>query len=203
MALNFFKKLAFPCLAVIIFSCAKIGTPTGGPRDVTPPKVVSSKPTMNSLDFKGKKVEITFDEYVQLLDISKNFVISPPLKKMPMVIMRGKSVVIDLEADTLKQNTTYRFYFGNGIADNNERNILKNFEFVFSTGNTIDSLSFRGRVVDAFDHKPDKESYFVMLYSKFQDSIPRKQLPDYITKTDEKGFSPLRISGPIPLWFLL
>ena len=24
MALNFFKKLAFPCLAVIIFSCAKI-----------------------------------------------------------------------------------------------------------------------------------------------------------------------------------
>lgn len=188
MTVNILKKIAFLCfVALVFFACAKIGMPTGGPRDVTPPKVVESKPAMNSVNFDGKRITITFDEFVQLTDISKNFVISPPLKKKPAVVLRNKSIVIDLE-DTLKHNTTYRLYFGNAVADNNEKNILKNFEFVFSTGSVIDSLSLRGRVIDAFDHKPDKETYFVMLYNKFQDSIPRKHLPDYITKTDEHGF---------------
>ena len=146
---------------------------------MTPPKVVESTPAMNSLNFQGKKIEITFDEFIQLVDINKNFVMSPPLKKKPMVLMRNKNLILDLEED-LKPNTTYRLYFGNAIVDNNERNPLKDFDFVFSTGNIIDSLSLRGRIVDAFDHKPDKDSYFVMLYDKFQDSIPRKQLPQYI-----------------------
>jgi hypothetical protein len=187
MASNGFVKIVLSFIALIVVSCAKIGTPTGGPKDVTPPKVVESTPPMNSVNFKGKKIEITFDEFVQLVDINKNFVISPPMKKKPMVLMRNKSVIIDLE-ENLKPNTTYRLYFGNAIVDNNEKNQLKNFEFVFSTGNVVDSLSLRGRVVDAFDHKPDKDSYYVMLYDKFQDSIPRKQLPQYITKTDEKGW---------------
>jgi len=187
MTLNFCKKILFPCMAVIIYSCAKIGTPVGGPKDVTPPKVVESKPAMNSINFSGKKVEITFDEFVQLTDITKNFVISPPMKKRPQVLLRNKSVVVSME-EALKPNATYRLFFGNAVVDNNEKNQLKNFEFIFSTGNVVDSLSLRGRVMDAFDHTPDKDSYFVMLYSKSQDSIPRKQLPEYITKTDEKGW---------------
>ena len=187
MTLNFCKKILFPCMAVIIYSCAKIGAPVGGPKDITPPKVVESKPAMNSINFSGKKVEITFDEFVQLTDITKNFVISPPMKKRPQVLLRNKSVVVSME-EALKPNATYRLFFGNAVVDNNEKNQLKNFEFIFSTGNVVDSLSLRGRVMDAFDHTPDKDSYFVMLYSKSQDSIPRKQLPEYITKTDEKGW---------------
>lgn len=183
------KRIVFPFIAVIlIYSCAKIGVPSGGPKDVTPPKVVESVPAMNATDFKGKRIEITFDEFIQLIDIQKNFVISPPMKKKPSILMRNKSVIITPE-ESLKPNCTYRLFFGNAIVDNNEKNPLKNYEFVFSTGDKIDSLSLRGRVVDAFDHKPEaKESFFVMLYSKFQDTVPRRQLPEYITKTDEKGF---------------
>jgi hypothetical protein len=175
-------------IAISIYSCAKIGTPSGGPKDVTPPKVVESKPAMNAINFNGKKVVITFDEFVQLSDITKNFVASPPMKKRPSILLRNKSVIVELE-DSLKANSTYRLYFGNAIVDNNEKNPLKDYEFVFSTGNKIDSLSIRGRVIDAFDHKPEsKESFYVMLYNKFQDSIPRKILPEYITKTDDKGW---------------
>jgi len=182
------RKIVIPVILVVIFwACAKIGIPTGGAKDIIPPKVMESKPAINSVNFNGKKVEITFDEFVQLTDITKNFVISPPMKKAPLVILRNKSVVVTFD-ESLKQNSTYRLYFGNAIADLNEKNVLKNFEFVFSTGNIVDSLSLRGRVIDAFDHKPDKESYIVMLYDKFHDSIPRKQLPEYITKTDEHGF---------------
>lgn len=179
--------IAFLCAAFIVSGCAKVGTPTGGPKDVTPPRVVESTPAMNSTNFKGKKIEIKFDEFIQLIDINKNFVMSPPLKKKPMVMLRNKSIVVDLEEE-LQPNTTYRMYFSKAIVDNNEKNPLKNYEFVFSTGNVVDSLSLRGRVIDAFDHKTDKDGFFVMLYNKFQDSIPRKQLPQYITKTDENGW---------------
>jgi hypothetical protein len=174
-------------MTIIVIGCAKIGYPSGGPTDKTPPKVVESKPPMNSTRFIGKKVEITFDEFVQLVDLSKQFVVSPPMKKRPTPRLRSKNVVVDFE-DGLKDSTTYRLYFGNSIVDVNAGNPLKNFEFIFSTGDVIDSLSLRGRVVKAFDHIPDKDGVYVMLYDKFQDSIPRKQLPVYITKTDEKGW---------------
>ena len=189
MISKYIKLSGFLCMvAILMYGCAKIGVPTGGPKDITPPKVVESTPAMNAILFKGKRIEITFDEFVQLSDINKNFVASPPMKKRPSILLRNKSVVIDLE-ETLKPNSTYRFYFGNAIVDNNEKNPLKNYEFVFSTGDKIDSLSLHGRVLDSFDHKPEsKESFFVMLYNKFQDSIPRKVLPEYITKTDERGW---------------
>jgi hypothetical protein len=69
-----------------------------------------------------------------------------------------------------------------------ESNPYRNFDLVFSTGDYVDSLTLRGRVINAFDNKPDKDGLYVMLYSKFQDSIPRKQLPDYISKANEEGW---------------
>src|ERR1035437_803187 len=98
MISTFVKRIVFLfAIVVIYYGCAKIGVPTGGPKDVTPPKVVESNPTMNATEFRGKKVEITFDEFVQLIDINKNFVASPPMKKKPFILLRNKSVVISLE----------------------------------------------------------------------------------------------------------
>ena len=122
MISKYIKLSGFLCMvAILMYGCAKIGVPTGGPKDITPPKVVESTPAMNAILFKGKRIEITFDEFVQLSDINKNFVASPPMKKRPSILLRNKSVVIDLE-ETLKPNSTYRFYFGNAIVDNNEKN---------------------------------------------------------------------------------
>lgn len=174
-------------LIIHITGCAKIGAPTGGPIDITPPKVLQSTPARGATNYKGKDVEITFDEFFQLLDVNKQFVSSPPLKKTPLILIRGKNLVIRTE-EKLQDSSTYRYYFGDAIADLNQKNILKNYDFVFSTGGTIDSLSLRGRVVNAFDHLPDKDSYYVMLYDNYNDTIPRKTLPKYITKTDPQGW---------------
>ena len=196
-ALNFFDRLMnssfvkyctfLGIVSLVIYSCAKISAPTGGPKDITPPKVLESTPAMNSTKFEGQKIEITFDKFVQLKDLNKSLVVSPPMKKKPEVVIRGKSVVILLQED-LKPNTTYRFYFGDAIVDLHESNPYRNFDLVFSTGDYVDSLTLRGRVINAFDNKPDKDGLYVMLYSKFQDSIPRKQLPDYISKANEEGW---------------
>lgn len=176
-------------IIIIAFSCAVVRKPEGGPKDYTPPKMVSSDPQLNTVNFNKKRVILSFDEFIQLKDVQKWFVISPPFKKRVIPALRGNNKDILLEFnDDLKPNTTYTLNFGNSIVDLHEGNPLPNFTFSFSTGSMIDSLSITGMVVDAFNHLPEKEGIFVMLYPVANDSTPRKTLPSYIAKTNAKGW---------------
>ncbi|HNW99252.1 MAG TPA: Ig-like domain-containing protein [Bacteroidales bacterium] len=166
-------------------SCANIVTPSGGPRDVTPPMVVNSDPKMNTKNFEGKTVKISFNEFVQLNDIAKNVIISPFTEETPDIKIRGKSVVVEFN-DSLKSNTTYSVGFGNAIADITEKNILSNYRFVFSTGQNIDTLVIKGVVKNAFTQIPESD-VFVMLYTQYEDSVPLKKTPYYLAKTEADG----------------
>ena len=133
-------------LFVTLFNCANRGTPSGGPIDESPPIVISSKPENFSVNFTQNEIEIFFDEYIRLNNIQNELIISPPINPMPIIIPMSsakKSIVIS-DIDSLKENTTYSFNFGESIEDNNERNPLTNFKYVFSTGKYIDSLKLSG-----------------------------------------------------------
>ena len=140
----------FQLLIILISACAKISSPSGGPRDRLPPVVVKSIPVNGAKNFKGKSIAITFDEYVVLDNINEKFMVSPPMKKKPRVFIKGKSVNVEFD-EKLKDSTTYTFYFQDAIRDLNEGNILENYQFVFSTGPVIDSLSVTGNVYNAFN----------------------------------------------------
>ncbi len=172
-------------ITVYSIACATIATPSGGPKDITPPKMISSVPKDFSTNFTGNKLILTFDEYVALKTPEKFMLISPPLGKLPDIKLKGHNVVINLE-DSLRSNTTYNFYFGDAIVDITEGNPNKNFNFAFSTGPEIDSLSLSGIISDAFTRMPVKDA-LVMLYKDFSDSIPMKQIPTYISRTAENG----------------
>ncbi|MFZ4546418.1 MAG: Ig-like domain-containing protein [Bacteroidales bacterium] len=186
---GFFKQILkfFVPTSMVLYavSCATIVSPTGGPKDITAPKMLGSQPRNLSTNFKGEKIIINFDEYVQLKTPEKFLLISPPMGKMPDIKVKGRSVVIKLE-DSLRSNTTYNFYFGDAIVDNTEANPLTNFNFAFSTGPEIDSLSMTGNVTDAFTRMPVKAA-LVMLYNDFTDSVPMKQIPMYVSRTLENG----------------
>jgi hypothetical protein len=177
------------CLSAVlsvVYSCAKVGSPTGGPKDEIPPKIVESKPANYSTNFSSKRIEITFDEYIQLKNIYQELLISPPLKERSENKLRGKSLVIDLNNE-LKENTTYTLNFGNAICDNNEGNVLANYEFVISTGDHVDSMSVTGNLVNAFNLKPEEDPVFVMLYENLADSAPYIEIPSYLGKTNKDG----------------
>ena len=174
-------------LLFLAVNCAKRGSPTGGDKDITPPKIVKAEPPNNSINFNKKKIRIYFDEYVVLKDIQKQLIISPPLKQFPEITPQGSaSKYIDIKiSDTLASNTTYVFNFGQSITDNNEGNPYNFFSYVFSTGSYIDSLSVSGTIKDALKRKAD-DFVSVMLYrvdSTFTDSIIYKKPPTYITNT--------------------
>jgi hypothetical protein len=173
--------------AIIANRCAQIGTISGGPKDLDPPEMVRSTPKNFTTNFKGKKVKIDFNEYVQLKDVNQQFNISPPLKKKPLVSVFKKSVIVQY-TDTLKDSTTYTLNFGNSIVDNNEGNILRNFDFAFSTGSYVDSMCVRGKILDAFSLLPDKEPLLAMLYKSMEDSAPCKEVPLFTARTDKDGY---------------
>lgn len=171
---------------LLLAGCAQIVAPTGGPRDTTPPKITKTSPENNSSNFKEKtEIKISFDEFMVIDNPGEKVMISPPLKAAPTYKTSGKQLIIQFE-DTLKENTTYTMFFDNCIKDITESNSIPAFEYVFSTGNSIDSGQIAGKVIDALTLKPEQLVY-VMLYTENIDSLPSTQKPYYLTKTNDAG----------------
>jgi hypothetical protein len=178
-------RLGIMLLLVFLYACANVVAPTGGPRDEEPPVVIRSTPPNHSPNFTADQIRIYFDEFVELRNIRQQMLVSPPLAGLPDIRIRGRSVVIDIDEE-LRENTTYNFFFGDAIRDITEGNAIPNFQFVFSTGDYVDSLSVRGKVINAFTHEPE-DGVFVMMYDSIMDSIPYLERPVYLAKTDKDG----------------
>ncbi|PWA11376.1 Ig-like domain-containing protein [Flavobacterium laiguense] len=185
MLKNNFKYIPL-LLLILCVSCAKRGSITGGLKDTIAPTLKSSFPENYSVNFKGNKIKLVFDENIKLKNLNKQLIISPPMKNEPLIIPTTptKTLTITIN-DTLSPNTTYSLNFGQSIADNNEGNPFNQFKYVFSTGDYIDSLALGGRVKDAYNK--EVESFVsIMLYEaneKFNDSTIYKESPRYITNT--------------------
>lgn len=193
MLKNTSKYILF-LFVILLVSCAKRGSITGGLKDTISPSLRTSFPENFNTNFKDKQIKLEFDEIVILKNILKQLVISPPMKYEPLIIPTTASKYITIKIkDTLLPNTTYSFNFGQSITDNNEGNPLNQFKYVFSTGDYIDSLAIGGKVKYAYEKEP--ESFIsVLLYEvndSYNDSVVYSQKdsekkipgPTYITNT--------------------
>lgn len=173
-----------------MFRCANPVTPQGGAKDITAPQVVTCIPPNYSTHFLSPDIRITFNEFIALKSPGTGIFISPPLDKKPDFKLRGKTVIVDFN-QALDSNTTFIINFGESISDITEGNLLLDYQYVFSTGDYIDSLSLAGKVLNAFDNQPISEA-FAELYLDNNDTIPFDSLPYlipplYITQTDKHG----------------
>jgi len=177
--------LLFYCFLVVL-GCANIQHPQGGPRDLTPPKLLKATPPNMTRNFKAKEIRLEFDEFFKLNNPYQEITISPTPAKLPEYNTSKKSIVVVLK-DSLEKNTTYVINFGKAIADVNEGNVLKNFTYVFSTGSHIDSLSMSGSVINTLTQQKEKDAT-VMLFTLKQDSLLfGKKRPTIFTSTDTAG----------------
>jgi len=179
--------LATLSIGLLLYSCANRGYPVGGPKDEDPPVIVKEDPVNGGLNFDKKKLNIYFNEYVQLKEVSSKFIISPPQKKQPKVKLRGKRVLVEF-ADTLRENTTYSLDFGTSIVDNNEGIPMGHYRYYFSTGDHIDTLRVGGNVYDSYTSKPVENAYVMLYDATIADSVPLKDVPMYVARTDTAGY---------------
>lgn len=176
----------FLLLLFLFSSCASIQTLEGGEKDKTPPTVLSVSPENRSLFVKNKTIVYEFNEYIKASKLNDLLIVSPSQKIKPVFVVKNKKLSVKLQ-DSLLENTTYSIQLNGGVVDNNEGNPLGLFNYVFSTGNYIDSLKYQGYVY-SFLKKQPLENYSIQLYKTLKDSIIFKEKPDYITKSNDKGF---------------
>lgn len=170
------------------FQCARRSLPTGGFKDTLPPNIVNTSPKMNTVFFDKEKITITFDEYIKLVDLNKQLIISPPLEPNKYKVKPqgtvSKKIQIEL-LDSLLENTTYTFNFGESIIDNNEGNLLPFFNYAISTGAIIDSLEIKGKITDSYERITDSYTsvYLYPIDSTYSDSTIFLKKPFYATST--------------------
>jgi len=172
--------------AILLWGCASIQRPQGGPRDRTPPKLLKAFPANKTRRFAAKQIQLDFDEYFKLSNPYSEISVSPAFEKAPEYITKGRSLFIKLN-DSLAKNTTYVFNFGKALADVNESNVLKNFTYVLSTGDQIDSLSITGKVNNTLTAQPEKEVTVMIFPASRDTAFFGKKKPAIYTTTDSSG----------------
>ena len=188
------KVLPVVTLGAMLYSCASIGRPDGGPYDETPPRFIGSTPEAGALNNKRTKVSLMFDEFIKLEKATEKVVVSPPQIQQPEIKASGKRIQVNL-LDSLKPNTTYTIDFSDAIVDNNEGNPLGNFAFTFSTGTEIDTMEVAGTMLDASNLEPIK-GMLVGLHSNLNDSAFNKLPFDRVARTDSRGRFSIRGVAP-------
>lgn len=180
--------------AVVLYSCASMGRPEGGPIDETPPRFLTSTPLAGALNNTHSKIILRFDEIIKLEKAAEKVVVSPPQIQQPEIKASGRKIEVNL-LDSLKMNTTYTVDFADAIVDNNEGNPMGQFTFTFSTGAQIDTMEVSGVVLDASNLEPIK-GVLVGLHTNLSDTAFTKLPFDRVARTDSKGHFSIRGVAP-------
>lgn len=185
--MRFVKPLFWALLAACLYSlgCANRVSPSGGEKDTTPPVVLKQDPPNRTVNFEAKTISLRFNEFIQLNNPQSEIFISPFMKERPDFKLRGKTLTIKFK-QALLPNTTYTLNFGKSLQDLTEGNPLSNYEYAFSTGNHIDSLSIQGKVIAAYNNEPVKD-VLVLVYANGADTLFTTAPPAQITRSDEQG----------------
>jgi hypothetical protein len=132
------RALLFLGLGFLLWTCANVSAPTGGAKDETPPKLLSTIPKQGQTNFPGKGITLEFDEYLKLKNPKEEIIITPNIKDTKFTVK--KNLVLIEFPEKLAENTTYSIAFREAIQDLNEGNPAEDLHLAFSTGDVIDSL---------------------------------------------------------------
>tara|TARA_B100001250_G_scaffold7461_1_gene6286 strand:+ start:846 stop:1919 length:1074 start_codon:yes stop_codon:yes gene_type:complete len=178
------RKITNIFLILLLIGCANIVVPTGGEKDIEAPRVLSVEMTENNK--QNKIVTFEFDEYIQLNKWEKNFFVSPPIKNSIQKNIRGYKLILTIEGKLAP--LTHYLSLNYCIKDNNEGNILDELEYKLSTNGVVDTLTLSGNLRDAYTLRPLENTWIMLFNSDVNDTVIFNSMPEYISKTDTKGF---------------
>ncbi len=159
---------------------------TGGEKDIKPPKLIITNPENLTKNFLNDKIIFLFDENISAKNLGNNIFSSPAIPDLKHKI-KGNQLELSFDNNKLKE-LTYLIQLNQTIKDINEGNILNKLEYVFSTKDIIDTLSFSGFAVDAYLDIPMEDIWILLYENNINDSAIFKQQPNFVCKTDSLGF---------------
>lgn len=185
MSIQIFRVIFIYITSIIIFYCARQGTPGGGPVDKQPPVVAKTIPKTDSIGipFNLKEIYIEFSERMEEGSVSNAIFISPPLDfEYKWSRSRKLKIIIN---DSLNINQTYVVSIGTEASDEHGNNLDVSYQFAFSTGQKIDRGSISGQVYGAGKNEIYHIFAFIVGDTIAQDFINYK--PRYISQSGKYG----------------
>ncbi len=173
---------------LLVPACAQVGTPTGGDKDTTPPKIRKVAPENQARNVAGKEIVFYFDAFPKSVTYGKEIFISPILTKTPEITVFDKRIKVKF-AEELKENTTYVISIS-GIEDYFASNKMESpYIYAFSTGKDLDTMMVKGKVISGLTGNGEKD-FSLLLFDA--DSVKENKnifgkRPDYVAKTQESG----------------
>ena len=178
---NTTSAIAMTSLSFLIYSCAAVSAPGGGPEDKIAPELISTTPEAGSLQFKGGQVAVSFSEYIDEKSIAKAVTIAPRLEPPVKIIYNDDGIILNFP-ENLLQDQTYVVTINRNLKDERQVALSQSIQVAFSTGDIIDKGIISGRVYGT-------EGYAVHLWKLaegFTDSIFFTE-PLYVAEADDEG----------------
>jgi len=127
------KGIVFFSVFLIIFSCARMGRPPGGPEDTEPPRVESITPAADSTGVAlDAEIELVFSEKVRRERAEPLVKLNPEAGRLYFK-WDGRAVRVRPE-ESLRPDITYKVSVEPGLTDLHRVKNNQSFESFFSTG---------------------------------------------------------------------
>ncbi len=174
MFLNLSNNKNLFIFSLILFSCASVKAPQGGPLDLIPPILESTTPSVLTGLQKNQKIILSFNEFIKEESLKNAIEIFPSVDEKIDYEYQGKNIVITLPS-SLDKNKTYVLSLNSNFSDEQNVRLKNNIIIPLSLSNSIDSGKISGKIFGSF-----KQPSILLWKDKIDKDIMINQKPDYI-----------------------
>jgi hypothetical protein len=180
MFLNQLNKILLALCLLVLFSCASVKAPQGGPLDSDPPKLKSTTPAILTNLNQGQQITLSFNEFIKEESLKNAIELFPSVNQKIDFEYYGKEVIITLPSN-LDKDKTYVISLNSNLSDEQNVKLNENIVIPISLSNSINQAAIKGKIFGSYS-KPS-----ILLWKGM---IDKNELllkkPDYIISSSDK-----------------
>ncbi len=180
MFLNQLNKILLALCLLVLFSCASVKAPQGGPLDSEPPKLKSTSPTILTNLNQGQQITLSFNEFIKEQSLKNAIELFPTVNQKIDFEYYGKEVIITLPSN-LDKDKTYVISLNSNLSDEQNVKLNDNIVIPISLSSSINQAAIKGKIFGSYS-KPS-----ILLWKGIIDKseLPSSK-PDYIISSSDK-----------------
>ena len=180
MFLNQLNKILLALCLLVLFSCASVKAPQGGPLDSDPPKLKSTTPAILTNLNQGQQITLSFNEFIKEESLKNAIELFPTVNQKIDFEYYGKEVIITLPSN-LDKDKTYVISLNSNLSDEQNIKLNDNIVIPISLSNSINQAAIKGKIFGSYS-KPS-----ILLWKGIIDKseLPSRK-PDYVISSNDK-----------------
>ena len=180
MFLNQLNKILLALCLLVLFSCASVKAPQGGPLDSDPPKLKSTTPAILTNLNQGQQITLSFNEFIKEESLKNAIELFPTVNQKIDFEYYGKEVIITLPSN-LDKDKTYVISLNSNLSDEQNVKLNDNIVIPISLSNSINQAAIKGKIFGSYS-KPS-----ILLWKGIIDKseLPSRK-PDYVISSNDK-----------------